>query len=102
MKNQPAPNFDFDDWAGLYLENPQEFEARREAALMIELARGTAEQREKGRALLEAYEKQAQGYDSVQRMQLAASMMVESARELSTELMILKQALQSIEEQKDV
>lgn len=98
MVEHSAAKFDFDDWAGLYLENPQEFEARRSAALMIELTRGSVEQCAAGRELLEAYEKQVAGCDPQQRMQAAASMMAESARQLNTELMLLKQALQSIEE----
>ncbi|MFT5044667.1 MAG: hypothetical protein ACI8UP_001636 [Porticoccaceae bacterium] len=102
MAEHSANRFDFDDWAGLYLENPQEFEARRQAALMIELTRGSAENCAAGRALLESYEKQVKGGDSQQRMQMAASMMLESTEQLKTELMILKQALQSTEEQGEV
>jgi len=33
MTDKAMDNFDFNDWAGLYLENPEEFEARRKAAL---------------------------------------------------------------------
>lgn len=98
MAEHSVEKFDFDDWAGLYMENPQEFEARRKAALMIEMTRGSAEQCAAGRAMLESYEKQVQGCDAQQRMQVAASMMTESARQLSTEFMILKQALENIEE----
>lgn len=97
MKKHSAAAFDFDDWAGLYQENPHEFEARRQAALMIELARGTPEQCAAGRALLESYEKRVEGCDSGERMQVAASMMMESARQLNTELMMLKQILKDIE-----
>jgi hypothetical protein len=102
MAEHSANQFDFDDWAGLYLENPQEFEARRQAALMIELTRGSAENCAAGRALMESYEKQVKGCDSQQRMHVAASMMLESTEQLKTELMILKQALQSTEEQGEV
>lgn len=101
MADHSAAEFDFYDWAGLYQENPQEFEARRSAALMIELTRGSAEQCAAGRALLDSYEKQVRGCDSQQRLQVAASMMAESAQQLNTELMLLKQALQNIEEQRD-
>ena len=97
MADQPDMAFDFDDWAGLYLENPQEFEARRKATLMIEMMRGSAEQCAAGRELLEAYEKRVEGCNSEQRMHIAASMMMESAKELNTELMMLKHTLQSIE-----
>jgi hypothetical protein len=98
MAEHFAAQFDFEDWAGLYLENPQEFEARRKATLMIEMTRGSAEQCAAGREMLESYEKQVHGCDSQQRIQMAASMMAESARQLSTEFMILKQALERIEE----
>lgn len=102
MVEHSANQFDFDDWAGLYLENPQEFEARRQAALMIELTRGSAEQCTAGRVLLESYENRIKGCDSQQRMQVAASMMLESATQLGTELMVLKQALHNVAEQGEV
>lgn len=35
-------DFDFDDWADLYKRDPQAFEARRQAVLAIELAKGGA------------------------------------------------------------
>ncbi len=35
-------DFDFDDWAELYKRDPQAFEARRQAVLAIELAKGGA------------------------------------------------------------
>lgn len=89
--------FDFDDWAGLYLENPEEFEARRQATLMIETMRVSPEQCAAGRELLDAYEKRVKGCDPQQRMQIAASMMMESTKELNTELMLLKDALQKLE-----
>jgi hypothetical protein len=78
MAEHSANQFDFDDWAGLYLENPQQFEARRQAALMIELTRGTAEGCAAGRVLLESYEKRVKGCDSQERMQVAAAMVMES------------------------
>ena len=99
MADNSTAQFDFYDWAGLYQENPQEFEARRSAVLMIELMRGSAEQCASGRKLLDAYEKRVQGCDSQQRLHVAAQMMAESADQLKTELMVLKQALQDIEEQ---
>lgn len=99
MAEHSTTEFDFYDWAGLYQENPQEFEARRSAALMIELMRGSAEQCASGRRMLDAYEKRVQGCDSQERLQVAASMMAESASQLKTELMILKKTLEDIEEQ---
>lgn len=97
MKEHSTAKFDFDDWAGLYLENPQEFEARRSAALMIELTRGSPEQCAAGRVLLDSYEKQVKGCNPGQRLQVAAKMMFDSANQLNAELMLLKQTLQNIE-----
>ena len=94
MTKHCTSDFDFDDWAGLYLENPEEFEARREAALMIALSRGTEKQCADGRALLEAYERQVRGCNPQQRLQVAARMMAESAKELGTELQMLQHALE--------
>lgn len=102
MGEHPTPQFDFDDWAGLYLENPQEFEARRSAALMIELTRGSTEGCAAGQTMLDAYERQVHGCDTQQRMQVAALMMAESVGQLNTELMLLKQALQNVEEELEV
>ncbi|MFK7996496.1 MAG: DUF3135 domain-containing protein [Granulosicoccus sp.] len=93
MAEPSVDQFDFYDWAGLYQENPQEFEAKRSAMLMIELTRGSAKQCAAGRALLESFDKQVQGCDPQERLQVAMSMMAESARQLGTELSILKNAL---------
>ena len=101
MEEQTTSQFDFEDWAGLYLENPQEFEARRKAALMIEMTRGTPEQCARGRALIEAYDKRVVGCDTQQRLAVSASMMMESAQELNTELMMLKEALLDLEKQSE-
>ena len=94
MNRHCTAEFDFDDWAGLYLENPQEFEARRTAALMIELSRGSERQCTAGRALLDAYDRQVSGSDSHERLQVAMRMMAESAQELCTELQMLKHSLE--------
>ncbi len=99
MAEHSSAVFDFYDWAGLYQENPAEFEARRSAALMIELARGTPEQCAAGRALLDSYEKRVKGCSTQERLKVAAEMMAESAKQLNTELEMLKQALLNIEGQ---
>ena len=97
MSQQTSGDFDFDDWAGLYLENPAEFESRRQAVLMIEMTRGSAEHAATARTLLEAFEKAAKGRTAKQRMMIANNMMLESAHQLSAELKILMQALESLE-----
>lgn len=99
MEEQPLTAFDFDDWAGLYLENPEEFEARRKAALMIEMTRGTAEQSAAGRKLLQSYEKRVEGFSPEQRMQASAAMMMDSVQQLQTELMMLKHSLEKVDNQ---
>jgi len=98
MADQTNAQFDFEDWAGLYLEDPQEFEARRSAALMIELTRGSAQQCANGRIMLAAFEKRVVGQSSQQRFQVAASMLAESAMQLRTELMVLREALKELEQ----
>ncbi len=97
MSQQTSGDFDFDDWAGLYLENPEEFESRRQAVLMIEMARGSAEHAATARTLLESFEKAAKGRTTEQRMTIANNMMMESANQLSAELQLLMQALESME-----
>jgi len=99
MAEHSADKFDFDDWAGLYIENPQEFEARRSTALMMALMRGSPENYAAGRAMLDAYEKRVEGCDPQERFQVAASMMAESASQLRTELLMLKHTLENIEEE---
>lgn len=97
MSTQISGDFDFDDWAGLYLENPQEFESRRQAVLMIEMTRRSPEHADAARALLDCFEKAAKGCTPEQRMLIASNMMMESAHQLSAELQILLQALESVE-----
>lgn len=97
MSQQTSSEFDFDDWAGLYLENPEEFESRRQAVLMIEMTRGSAEHAATARRLLEFYEQAARGRSPEQRMIIANNMMMESAHQLSAELRLLMQALEALE-----
>ena len=97
MSRQISGDIDFDDWAGLYLENPVEFESRRQAVLMIEITRRSPEHADAARALLESFEKAAKGRTPEQRMMIASSMMMESAHQLSAELQLLLQALESVE-----
>lgn len=96
MTEQTAPPFDFDDWAGLYLENPEEFEARRKAVLMLAMTNGTPEQCTAGRALLERYEKLVEGQSAEKRMQVSASMLLDSVQQMQTELMLLKHTVEKL------
>ncbi len=97
MSKQISGDFDFDDWAGLYLENPEEFESRRQAVLMIEMTRHSPEHAAVARTLLDSFEKTAKGRTPEQRMMIASNMMMESAHQLSAELQLLLQALESVE-----
>lgn len=94
MTDKAMDNFDFNDWAGLYLENPEEFEARRKAALYLEMAKGTPEQCAAGSAMLDAYEKRVKGQCVQKRLQVSASMLMDSLQQLQTELMLLKHTVE--------
>lgn len=101
MPSKGDSDFDFDDWAGLYLENPREFEARRQAALMIELMRFSPQQAREGRQLLDSYEQAAEGRSADERLQMAAGLMQDSLHQLSAELRLLKQTLAPLVEATD-
>ncbi len=96
MQQISSDDFDFDDWAGLYLENPEEFEARRQATLMIELLRLTPENAQAGRQALDSFELASQGRSPEERMTIAANLMMDSVHQLSAELQLLKQAVQQL------
>jgi len=98
MQQNSTDDFDFDDWAGLYLENPEEFEARRQATLMIELLRLTPENALLGRQALDSFELAVQNRSAEQRMKIAASLMMDSVHQLSAELQLLQQAVQQLAE----
>ena len=98
MQQNSADDFDFDDWAGLYLENPEEFEARRQATLMIELLRQTPEGAASGRRMLDSFELAVQGRSPEERMTIASSLMMDSVHQLSAELQLLQQAVQQLAE----
>ena len=82
MQDRTSARFDFDEWAELYRRDPAAFEARRKAVLGLELARAPAEQRERGRAALERYERAAEGLDGEARARLAGAHMALSVQEL--------------------
>lgn len=93
-----STDFDFDDWAGLCLENPAEFEARRQATLLIEMLRLSPENAASARRALDSFEQAADGCPPAQRLTLAASMMQASLQELGTELQMLQQSLFTLSE----
>lgn len=89
---EPSSAFDFDGWARLYRRDPVAFEARRQALLGLELARGDEGQRERGRAALARYERLAAGRDGAARMRIASLCMAESVAELGRRLGELEKA----------
>jgi hypothetical protein len=99
MADKTTADFDFDDWAGLYIENPEEFEARRKAVLYLAMARGTPDQSAAGRVLLESYEKQVKGQDVQTRLKIASSFMMDSLQQLQSELMLLQHTIEGNEDQ---
>lgn len=99
MQNNTADVFDFDDWAGLYLENPAEFEARRQATLMLEMLRCSPDGTEACRQMLDSFELAVEGRRTEERMSIAANLMMDSLHQLSAELQILQLTLQQLEQQ---
>lgn len=99
MPKNTANDFDFDDWAGLYLENPAEFEARRQAALMLELLRSSSPGgAEAGRRMLDSFDLAVAGRRPEERMNIAANLMMDSLHQLSAELQLLTQELKTLEQ----
>ena len=85
MKLRAAPPFNFDEWSELYRTDPIAFEARRQALLSIELARGgplaapTA-------ALLADLEKRSADATPEERLALATRAMLDASRMLQAQL----------------
>jgi hypothetical protein len=75
-------DFDFDEWADLYRRDPQAFEARREAMLAIELARGGASAGH-ARAALAKLDQQLVGCSDQERAEKSFVWMAASIRQLS-------------------
>ncbi len=75
-------NFDFDEWANLYKRDPRAFEARRQAMLAIELAKG-GKSAEQARIALRRLEKQVAGQSDTDRIQTSLMWMIASLRQLN-------------------
>ena len=86
MDEMVSERFDFDEWADLHRRDPAAFEARRQALLMLELARGEPGQRDAARAALARYEHAAHGLDGPARARLSAEFMRDSLSVLRREL----------------
>ena len=86
MDEMVSERFDFDEWADLHRRDPAAFEARRQALLMVELARGEPCQRDAARAALARYERAASGMDGEGRARLSAEFMRDSLSALQRQL----------------
>ncbi|MEZ5649180.1 MAG: DUF3135 domain-containing protein [Burkholderiaceae bacterium] len=91
--NERQPEFDFDDWARLYQQDPQAFEARRQAVLALELAKGTPAQAAAARQMLTTFERTHQNAGPDERMIGAGKMMLDSVRTLNEQMGALGDAL---------
>lgn len=88
-----APAFDFNEWATLYQQDPQAFEARRQALLAIEIAKGGVHA-PAGRRLLQQLEARLDGQSDAERIRLSMQAMADSARSLAAQMGSLKDDLQ--------
>jgi hypothetical protein len=85
IKFNAAPEFDFDEWAMLYQRDPEAFEARRQALLAIEVAKG-GDKAGPAKAMLERLERQLAGKSETERARLSLLAMVASARQMSEQM----------------
>jgi hypothetical protein len=76
---------DFDEWADLYRRDPAGFEARRQAVLAIELARG-GNAAAPARALLRRLDAQLDGQSDAERLLIAFTSMAASLGRLGHQM----------------
>ncbi|MEZ5661340.1 MAG: hypothetical protein R3E83_23375 [Burkholderiaceae bacterium] len=93
MSEKPA-EFDFDEWADLFRRDPQAFEARRQAVLALELAKGTPGQAAAARKRLKQFEQQNENASPEART-AAGQMMLEDVQRLNEQMSALSGALQN-------
>jgi len=93
-----APAFDFDEWAALYRQDPDAFEARRKALLTIEVAR-SGRHAPQARAMLERLEQQLEGKSDADRIKLSMLAMQAAATRLVDELQALSTAMNAAKNQ---
>jgi len=94
MSEKPA-EFDFDEWADLFKRDPQAFEARRQAVLALELAKGTPGQAASARQRLKQFEQQNENAGPEERMLAAGRMMLEDVQRLTEQMSALAGAIQT-------
>ncbi|MFZ9406089.1 MAG: DUF3135 domain-containing protein [Burkholderiaceae bacterium] len=88
-----APAFDFDEWAALYQQDPQAFEARRKALLTIEVARSGIHASQ-ARVLVDRLEQELDGKSDLERVSLSMLALLSAASQLTSELQTLALALE--------
>ena len=94
IKFNAAPKFDFDEWATLYQRDPAAFEARREALLAIEIARG-GKHAGAAKAMIERLDNQLEGKSDAERARLSLLAMVASAKQMTDRLTELSEQLKA-------
>lgn len=97
-KFDKAPDFDFDEWAQLYREDPVAFEARRQAVLALEIAKAGPAGAPAKRTL-QRLEHYLEGKSDTERMRQSMVWMVASMRQLSDKMTALGEAVGTLEQQ---
>lgn len=100
MGNTP-PDFDFDEWAELHRRDPEAFEARKQAMLALELAKGTPAQARAARQILERFERENENAPAGQRLTAAGALMLESMGRLAASMEDLGRALDAAPGRRD-
>ena len=88
--------FDFDEWAELYRRDPNEFERRRQAVMVIELAKGGAHAAP-ARQMLERLDHRLASLDDAQRASTAFVWMAASLSALGSRMAQLGEAVGEME-----
>lgn len=88
-------DFDFDDWADLHRRDPAAFEARRQAALALELAKAEPGLAIPARQMLRGLDERMAGLEGHARLDAAAAQLAASVGMLSERMVELLDATRS-------
>ncbi len=89
-------DFDFDEWADLYRQDPQAFEARRQAMLALEIAKHRAHAGP-ARQMLDAMQARLDRSAEHERLNVAFGFMVDSLARLTREMADLRHAAAQVD-----
>lgn len=89
-------DFDFDEWADLYRQDPQAFEARRQAVLALEIAKHRAHAGP-ARQMLDTMQAQLEACDEPERLNVAFGFMADSLARLTREMADLRHTVAQID-----